>query len=289
MAVYELSNDTIAIKIDSFGAELRSLIKEGTEYMWQADSMFWGRTSPVLFPFVGSCVNKQYSYNETNYAMGQHGFARDQEFELIYKDDKSIWFRLTETKETLAIYPFLFALDVGYEVENSSVKVSWVVNNTGTKPLHFSIGGHPAFMCPLTDGHKQTDCFIDFHIDTDITYGIVNSNGVYTDNQRSLELEEGKYQISENLFDEDALVIENQQTSQVSLCDSNKEPYLTVTFDAPLFGVWSPVRKSAPFICIEPWYGRCDHEDFTGTLEEREYENHLEPFETFKTSYTIEI
>ena len=54
MSVYELRNSTISVKIDSHGAELKSLqrLDTGTEYMWCGDAKYWGRTSPVLFPFV---------------------------------------------------------------------------------------------------------------------------------------------------------------------------------------------------------------------------------------------
>ena len=77
-----------------------------------------------------------------------------------------------------------------------------------------------------------------------------------------LKNENGYVPIAENMFDNDALIIEKNQAHQVSLCDPNKQPYLTVTFDAPLFGVWSPDKKHAPFVCIEPWYGRCDQKIF---------------------------
>ena len=62
MARFSLENDKIRIEIDSHGAELKSLVKKetGAEYMWCADTKYWGRTSPVLFPFVGNVSGKQY-------------------------------------------------------------------------------------------------------------------------------------------------------------------------------------------------------------------------------------
>ena len=62
MAVYELKNDVISISMDSHGAELKSLKKldTGKEYMWCGDAKYWGRTSPVLFPFVGGLKDKEY-------------------------------------------------------------------------------------------------------------------------------------------------------------------------------------------------------------------------------------
>ncbi len=62
---------------------------------------------------------------------------------------------------------------------------------------------------------------------------------------------------------------------------------ITVSFDVPLVGIWSPEKKNAPFVCIEPWYGRCDAEEFDGTLEERSWQNALEAGACFKRSYTI--
>ena len=99
----------------------------------------------------------------------------------------------------------------------------------------------------------------------------------------------GMLSIDAGLFDRDALIIEGKQAKRVSLCDRDKKPYLSVSFDSPLFGLWSPAGKHAPFICIEPWYGRCDKASFEGTLEEREYGNVLKPGEIFEKEYQVEI
>lgn len=63
--------------------------------------------------------------------------------------------------------------------------------------------------------------------------------------------------------------------------------FVTVEFDMPLFAIWSPEKKNAPFICIEPWCGRCDAVDFDGTLEERVFGNKLMPNEVFEAEYTM--
>ena len=55
----------------------------------------------------------------------------------------------------------------------------------------------------------------------------------------------------------------------------------------PLVGLWSPPKKFAPFVCIEPWYGRCDSESFTGELKVRDYEQSLESGREFQTEYDI--
>ena len=67
------------------------------------------------------------------------------------------------------------------------------------------------------------------------------------------------------------------------------KPYVTVEFDMPMFAVWSPEGKNAPFVCIEPWCGRCDEVGYDGTLEERAYGNQIEPGEVFEKAYQIKF
>ena len=98
---YEIKNSFIKAKIKSFGAELNSLqkIENDFEYIWQADSQYWARHSPVLFPIVGRLKNDSYFYKDKKYSLSQHGFARDKEFELIKKGEDFIEFSLKMMKK----------------------------------------------------------------------------------------------------------------------------------------------------------------------------------------------
>ena len=291
MAVYECKNELISITVDSHGAELKSLKRadSGTEYMWCADGTYWGRTSPVLFPFVGGLKDKAYRTKGKTYPMCQHGFARDMEFDLLSQKEDEIWFQLTSDEQTLEKFPYDFILKLGYRLQANKVQVLWVVENPGKEDLYFSIGGHPAFNCPIEEGKKQTDYQLDFGDADEVVSTRIGEKGLVNGFMDVYELTDGKLTITENLFDHDALIIENNQTNKVALCKKDGTPYLTVTMEAPLFGVWSPPGKQAPFICIEPWYGRCDHEEFDGMLEEREWGNRISPSEKWEASYTIEV
>lgn len=291
MAVYELKNDAIVLLIDSHGAELKSLKKldAGTEYMWCGDGKYWGRTSPVLFPFVGGLKNKEYKAKGKTYPMSQHGFARDMEFTLLSRTEDEIWFVLNSNEETLEKYPYEFTLKLGYRISGSQTEVLWQVENPGKEVLPFSIGGHPAFNCPIEEGTKQSEYFVDFGDVDEIVSSRIGENGLVTGCMDVYGLTDGKLALTENLFDHDALVIEDNQTKEAALCKKDGTPYLRVTMEAPLFGVWSPPGKNAPFVCIEPWYGRCDSEYFDGTLEEREWGNVVSPGEIWKASYVIEV
>lgn len=276
--IYTLENDILKIAVDTHGAELSSIFnkKENKEMLWQGDSKYWGRKSPVLFPVVGKYRDCKTSYEGREYTLGQHGFARDSEFALIEKTENKISFELTSSEETLAKYPFKFRLVCSFELENDKITVGWNVENTDEKEIYFSIGAHPAFYCEkgktlLTMNSKN------------IKYNLLNSEGLYTESQYDVE---PSFILDEKVFDNDALVIENSGVTEVALADNNKK-YLTVKFDAPLFGIWSPAKKNAPFVCIEPWYGRCDAENFDGDITEREWGNSLAAGKKWYKEYEI--
>ena len=288
MARVSLENDKIRIEIDSHGAELKSLVKKetGAEYMWCADTKYWGRTSPVLFPFVGNVSGKQYRTKGKTFDMGQHGFARDMEFTLESQTDNEIWFVLRSNEETLAKYPYEFVLKLGYRLDGAKVEVLWHVENPSEEELPFAIGGHPAFYCPVTSGVKQSDCYIQFDVAGSLKCSTIDGYLV-GDRVDTYELEDGMLRIDEHLFDNDALIIEKQNIKKVSLCDPKKQAFLTIELDAPLLGIWRPADPGAPFVCIEPWYGRSDRLGYAGELRDREYENVLAAGENWDAGYTI--
>lgn len=271
MSRYTIENDLISIEVDSFGAELKSLKRQSDnrEYMWYADPTYWKRTAPVLFPLVGSLYEGKYRVDGVEYEMSQHGFARDTEFELVESGSDYLLFAMESTDESYARYPYHFRLEIGYRIFDMSVEVSWKVVNTDTKEMFFSIGAHPAFLSPVVG---ET---LSFDANGPLISSVIGQGGVLSGRQTSLELQDGKLAMTDELFENDALIIENDQAHRVSLIDAEDKVYLTCEFTAPLFGVWTPPKKKAPFVCIEPWYGRCDREGFTGDISEREWGNKL--------------
>ena len=80
-----------------------------------------------------------------------------------------------------------------------------------------------------------------------------------------------------------------QRISEVSIVKPNGEKYVTVKFDMPVLAIWSMEKMNAPFICLEPWIGRCDRIEFNGELVDRECNIVLNAGEVFKNTYSIEI
>ena len=278
--LHYLENEFLKISVDTHGAELSSIYNKKTDknMLWHGDSAFWGRKSPVLFPVVGKYKNGKTTYNGKEYALGQHGFARDMEFALIEKGENKLSFSLESNEETLTKYPFKFRLVCSFELINNKITVGWNVKNTDDKTIYFSIGAHPAFYC------KKSETVLSMNGEN-LKYNLINSDGLYTAQKYETE---NSFVLHDNVFDNDALIIENSEVTEVSLINNNKK-YLTVKFDAPLFGIWSPTKKNAPFVCIEPWYGRCDAEVFNGDITEREWGNSLEVGETWYKEYEIII
>lgn len=287
---YVLENDVLRVEIDSFGSELKSVQSKetGLEYMWQGEPKFWARTSPVLFPFVGSLKNKEYIHEGKHYPMGQHGFARDMEHTLVSKSDSEIWFELLSNEDTLEKFPFEFKLSIGYQLEANKVKVLWKVENPAENTLYFSIGAHPAFNCPIHGEEKKAGYSMYFGGVNEIHHhGNSDTTGLALKEDIVLSLKDHKAVITEAFFDRCTYMIEDRQCGSVGIVDPSGRRFVTVEFDMPLFAVWSPEKKQAPFICIEPWCGRCDADDFSGELKEREFTNVLEANEKFETEYTM--
>ena len=289
----KLENESLELTINSFGAELKSITgkETGTQYLWDADEKYWKRSAPVLFPFVGSLKDKKFTVDGTDYPMGQHGFARDMEHTMESQTADTIWFSLRSDEETMKKYPFAFVLKIGYKLADNELKVMWKVENPDTKTLYFSIGAHPAFLCPFHDEESKLGYGLQFaglkevhhHGNTPDTGLAVMSEDIV------IPLEDEKVYFTPGFFDRCTYMVEGKQTGEVSLVTPDGKPYVTMDFDAPLFAIWSPEGKDAPFVCLEPWMGRCDNIGFDKEISEKPGINKVESGETFEKEYQIVV
>lgn len=285
-----LSNSQLSIQISSHGAELCSISCEGKEYLWQADPAYWKRHSPVLFPIVGSLWENRYHHEGQTFELTQHGFARDMDFELISESADEVCYRLTDNEETHLKYPFSFSLEIGYRILGRQIEVIWRVKNTDERTMHFQIGAHPAFYFPDYNASNPHRGYLGFDRSDGLHYILISEKGcVAADKSYPLELSDGLLPLDIHTFDKDALILEDSQVRKVTLYDCQRKPVLALHFDAPVVGLWSPPAKNAPFVCIEPWYGRCDRVGYTGEYQEKDWMQHLQPGEVFNGGYVIEI
>lgn len=288
---YKLKNEVLEISIAAMGAELTSIKdSNGKEYLWQGDEKSWNRQSPILFPFIGRLKNKEFIYEGKKYPMMQHGFARDMEFNCIEEKENEIWFEIKGNEETYKIYPFHFSLKIGYRLTGKKLEVLWEVENTDTRTMYYNIGAHPGFNCPIDGEADKVGYFLEFNSDGNPKYyGSDAGTGLRLSELHELKLENGRSPITKEYFDETTYIFENNQMSEVSIVKPDGEKYVTVKFDMPVLAIWSMEKMNAPFICIEPWFGRCDSVEFEGELSEREFNLILEAGEKFNNIYSIEI
>ena len=286
---YSIKNQSLSAFFKLKGAELCSLKdNKGTEYIWQADPAHWGRHAPVLFPIVGKLKDNTYYVDDKEYQLNQHGFARDLEFEMVEKTASSISFKLQSNEATLAIYPFSFVLIITYTLNENQLEVNYQVSNPVAETLYFSIGAHPAFNCPIHDNKQRSDYFLKFDNSVNSEIHLIDG-GLQNGATIPLLENQDRLNISDDLFDQDALILKGFPENSIHLTDDTLTPYLTVAFEGfPYLGIWSK-SSTSPFVCIEPWYGIADHQNSSQNLKEKEGIMSLKEGEEFKASYQIII
>lgn len=290
--MHTLKNEILTVQVKEHGAELASIRKGSVEYLWQADPLFWGRHSPVLFPIVGSVWEKRYRVDGREFELGQHGFARDMDFTMVEGGEDEVRYRLGSTEDTLKKYPWPFVLEIAYRLHGNMIDVIWEVSNPGNEDMYFQIGAHPAFNYPDYDPQTMERGFLSFDRSEGLECIRIKEKGcVDAETLYPLDIPaDGLLPLTRETFDKiDTIMLQDGQIGSVALYRTDRTPWLKLSFEAPVVGIWSPPGKNAPFICLEPWYGRCDRAGYEGDYRDRDWVNRLAPGERFSSVYTIEI
>ncbi|MFV5696261.1 aldose 1-epimerase family protein [Flavobacterium sp. LB3P122] len=278
-----LKNSNLTAEIKHFGAELCSLKNnKNKEYIWEGNPAFWGKHSPLLFPIVGTLKNNSYQYNDTEYHVSRHGFARDMEFELIDKKENSVTFSIHSSEETLKVYPFAFELQLIYTLNEKSLHIEYKVINKGASQIPFSIGAHPAFALP---GNFENYSIV-FEKEEPLEYYLLE-NDLISNKTKKLDVQNNRIPLTYQLFENDALIFKTLKSNSLTILE-NKNPVLRVNFkDFPSLGIWTKVN--APFLCIEPWFGYSDTAENSRNLFEKEGIQILNANQTFHSEFSIDI
>ncbi|MDO7976040.1 aldose 1-epimerase family protein [Oceanotoga teriensis] len=286
-----ISNKNLKIVVDSSGAQLISIKNSSNiEFLWTADKKYWGRHAPILFPIVGKVKNNEYTVNGKVFELGQHGFARDLEFDLKESSTSKLTYSLKYDENTLKKYPYKFELIITYEIIEDSLFINYEVINLDDKRIYFSIGAHPGFKCPILENESFEDYYLEFENNETINRECLNTElGLFSRKSIPYLKNEKIIKLNHELFNEDALIFKNLKSSKISLRNNKNEYSLTVDFKGfPFLGIWSQKGES-PFICIEPWYGHADFEDFDGDFSDKEDSLYLDINKKFNCTYSIKL
>ena len=286
---YIVENSKLVIKARTYGGEIISILNKenNTEYLWNGNPEYWKYHAPILFPIVGKVVDSKYRVVGKVYELPQHGLARVSEFKMIDQKEDEITFELKYSDESLKVYPYKFSLKSNYKLENNSVKVTYIVENLDNKNMYFSIGAHPAFMCPIDKNDSLNDCYIEFNKLEDSKNVILTEQGYLSHDTKECLNETNKLDLYKELFKDDALVFNDLKSNKMIIKSKNNNKSLEIVFTGfPYMGIWAP-KDGAPFVCIEPWFGHADYYDFNGDFSEKEGINSLGVGERFCCSNKV--
>ena len=270
-----IGSDTLSAVINPFGAELTSLRDaEDREYMTDADPAFWTGHAPLLFPIVGALNGGEYRVDGRAYALPKHGFARTSTFELVAHQPAHALFRLTDSAETRAAYPFAFVLEIGFSLEGAELSMTATVRNPGDAALPFSFGFHPAFAWPLPgDAPKQAHVIV-FERAEPQDIRRIDGAGLVARSEPT-PVEGHTLALRPELFTDDALIWD-RLASRALVYGAPGGKWLDIVFpDTPMLGVWQ--KPGARYVCIEPWAGIADPVGYAGDFADKPGVMLLEP------------
>jgi len=254
----ELSHGPLTARIARLGAELQSLRRGGEELMWQPRAGHWQQTSPWLFPVVGRLRDGGFTHRGRWYELPLHGFAAARSFELLSQTGDTAQLQLRADDGTRAAYPFDFRLVIGYRLGADGLEMNLAVHNDGAETLPFSIGGHPGFALPgRLDGWRlqfdQPEADTVWRLQPDpAPWGLRAGTP-----ERWRWDAPGRLDLHGQLFQRDAIILDPVRSRSVALVHRTEGERLRLDLGgAPSLGLWA--RPGAPFICIEPWWGRDD-------------------------------
>ena len=169
------------------------------------------------------------------------------------------------------------------------VETSYEVINKDNKDIYFSIGGHPAYMCPINQGESFEDYYFEFDKVEKSSKILLNSNGLFTKNKELFMEDSKELPLSIEIFKDDAIVFNDLKSNKISLKSRKSDKSVTMDFSGfPYLGLWTK-PTGAPFVCIEPWFGHADYEDFNGDFKDKEGINKLAVGKSFKAAYLVTV
>ena len=283
-----IENQILRVQVENHGAEIVSIFdkRNNRECVWHGDASWWKRHTPILFPIVGNVWNKTFRINGNEYHLGQHGFARDMDFDCVLESPNSVVFSLKSNEEIKANYPYDFELQVCHTLNENKVTTSWKVINTGNTTLPFQIGGHPAYTIPTVSEDYDSTGKIVLSGNGEYQITEIGSGGCVK--AGSVPFNTNEVEIRRDTFKNDAIILEEPCPQKYELFDRNGKKVLTFTSASPAFGIWAPCKDiHTPFVCLEPWWGRTDRVDYTGEFKDKEYINSVEAGSSLSGEWSV--
>lgn len=281
--ITELSCGNASAKIDSKGAELKSLIIGGREIMWNSDPAFWGKSSPVLFPAIGNVKANKTVIDGKTIDLPKHGFARDNEFSRQRSTPSSVVYSYSYFPKD-GQYPNKCMLSISYSLYVDKLVINYYVFNSGNKTMAFCIGAHPAIACKNLD-----NCTIKFEKRENASTPVMNLKTRLFESENRIERLKNSsvLQLAYDMFDNDVVYFDDIKSRSVTFKEGSRT-LATISFTGfDSLGLWTPAGKRAGFLCIEPWCGSDDYDNDSGVFAEKKGIQLVGPHKRGEYSMTI--
>ena len=284
---YIIENEFLKVTVTTWGAQVKSVVHkaDGAEHMWQADPAVWGYHAPILFPWTGRLKDGKMIARGREFASGtQHGFARTMEHSLVYQNKDTLVLQITDTPETLAVWPYKFRLMSAFTIEGDVLHHTLTVENRDEGEISFGIGYHPAFAIPFDDKHTYSDYELRFNkVESPICLvtaprGLISGETYYLDNNITT------IPVDEQLFANDSHCMVSLQSDTLGIYEKDTGRGVVCSIKAfPYCLIWS--KPGAPqFVCIEPWNSLPSREADGYEWEKKPAAAVLQPGESWSTT-----
>ena len=295
--IISISSNSLTASIDTMGAQLMSLRKGESEYLWQGDSNWWPRRAPILFPIVGVLKDSKAESAEGTISLARHGLARLNQFEVVEQSTSSVTLQLKSTEETRKSYPYDFELRLIFSVADDTLTQTYEVTNPANVVLPFTLGAHPAFNIPIPG--VEVTSLDQYHLSFTrswTSYGpSITDEGLcdYTTPQK-LIMDSDTLNLSWELIDrEKTITLEDVPDRRITLAanvEASSEAHgIQMDFEGfDYLGIWS-AAPGCPFVALEPWCGIADTVDCDGIFEHKPGIISLEPGQSIAKTLSIKI
>ena len=275
--IISISSNSLTASIDTMGAQLMSLRKGESEYLWQGDSNWWPRRAPILFPIVGVLKDGKAESAEGTISLARHGLARLNQFEVVEQSASSVTLQLKSTEETRKAYPYDFELRLIFSVSDDTLTQTYEVTNRGNVVLPFTLGAHPAFNIPVPGVEAASlDQYSLLFTRSWTSFGpSITDEGLcdYATPQK-LIVDSDTLPLSWELIDrEKTITFEDVPDRRITLtanAETSSETHgIQMDFEGfDYLGIWS-AAPGCPFVALEPWCGIADTVDTDGVFEHK--------------------
>lgn len=295
--IISISSNSLTASIDTMGAQLMSLRKGESEYLWQGDSNWWPRRAPILFPIVGVLKDGEAESAEGTISLARHGLARLNQFEVVEQSPSSVTLRLKSTEETRKAYPYDFELKLIFSVAGDTLTQTYEITNPANVVLPFTLGAHPAFNIPIPS--VEATSLDQYHLlftRSWTSFGpSITDDGLcdYATPQK-LIVDSDTLPLSWELIDrEKTITLEDVPDRRIMLttnAETTSEAHgIQMDFEGfDYLGIWS-AAPGCPFVALEPWCGIADTVDCDCIFEHKPGIISLEPGQSIAKTLSIKV